>query len=71
MELLLVAVLMVAVFLLMPTPKMNNAKAASLNDFDIPTNSNGRAVPELFGTAKLSGNVIWYGDLRSEEIVLD
>ena len=63
---LALAIVMAAVFLLMPTPNMPNS--SGLNNFDYPTNSNGRAIPELFGTAKLSGNVIWCGDLRSKKI---
>lgn len=63
---LALAIVMAAVFLLMPTPNMSNS--SGLNNFDYPTNSNGRAIPELFGTAKLSGNVIWCGDLRSKKI---
>ena len=56
------------VFLLLPKPKANMPNSSGLNNFDYPTNSNGRAIPELFGTAKLSGNVIWCGDLRSKKI---
>lgn len=62
------AIVMAAVFLLMPTPTPNMSNSSGLNNFDYPTNSNGRAIPELFGTAKLSGNVIWCGDLRSKKI---
>ena len=65
---LALAIVMAAVFLLMPTPTTNMPNSSGLNNFDYPTNSNGRAIPELFGTAKLSGNVIWCGDLRSKKI---
>ena len=65
---LALAIVMAAVFLLMPTPTANMSNSSALNNFDYPTNSNGRAIPELFGTAKLSGNVIWCGDLRSKKI---
>ncbi|MCI6177845.1 MAG: hypothetical protein MR658_03325 [Campylobacter sp.] len=65
---LALAIVMAAVFLLMPTPTPNMSNSSALNNFDYPTNSNGRAIPELFGTAKLSGNVIWCGDLRSKKI---
>ena len=65
---LALAIVMAAVFLLMPTPTPNIPNSSGLHNFDYPTNSNGRAVPELFGTAKLSGNVIWCGDLRSKKI---
>ena len=65
---LALAIVMAAVFLLMPTPTPNMSNSSGLNNFDYTTNSNGRAIPELFGTAKLSGNVIWCGDLRSKKI---
>ena len=65
---LALAIVMAAVFLLMPTPTPNMSNSSALNNFDYPTNSNGRAIPELFGTAKLSSNVIWCGDLRSKKI---
>ena len=65
---LALAIVMAAVFLLMPTPTPNMSNSSGLNNFDYPTNSNGRAIPELFGTAKLSGNVIWCGELRSKKI---
>ncbi|MCI6988403.1 MAG: hypothetical protein MR902_02385 [Campylobacter sp.] len=62
------AVALVAVYLLMPTPTMENAKSVGLDEFSFPTNSNGRVVPEVFGTCHVHGNIIWYGDLRSKEI---
>ena len=65
---LALAIVMAAVFLLMPTPTPNMPNSSGLFYFDYPTNSNGRARPELFGTDKLSGNVIWCGDLRSKKI---
>ena len=65
---LALSIVMAAVFWLMPTPTPNMSNSSGLNNFDYPTNSNGRAIPELFGTAKLSGNVIWCGDLRSKKI---
>lgn len=68
--LLALAIVLIIVFLLMPTPK-TGMDGNALNNFDYPTASNGRVIPELFGTARLSGNVIWYGDLRSEEIMYE
>ena len=58
----------VAAYLLMPSPKSENAKALGLDEFSTPTNSNGRVVPIIFGTVELKGNCLWYGDLRSKEI---
>ena len=43
--------------------------AASLSDFQVPTAEEGRPVPVIFGTVLIKGaNVIWYGDLKKEEI---
>ena len=42
---------------------------ASLEDFDVPTASEARPIPVVFGTVMVSGsNVVWYGDLRTEEV---
>lgn len=62
------AVLLIAVYLLMPAPQMDNAKSNSLDNFNYPTNDNGRVVPEVFGTVEVFGNVMWYGDLRATKI---
>ncbi len=64
----IVAVLMIAAYIFMPTPKMQNAKAAGLDEFSFPTNSNGRPVPEVFGTVEIHGNFLWYGDLSTQAI---
>jgi hypothetical protein len=51
------------------TPKLEKPKAATLEDFDFPTASDGRAKPIIFGTVKLtSPNNVWYGDLSTEKI---
>lgn len=50
-------------------PKPPQPKPAALEDFDLPTAEEGRAIPVVFGTVWLKGpNVLWYGDLRSEPI---
>ena len=47
-------------------PKPPAAKAAMLDDFDIPTAEPGRPIPVVFGTyAVKSPNVVWYGGLKS------
>jgi len=47
-------------------PKPPAAKAAMLDDFDIPTAEPGRPIPVVFGTYVVkSPNVVWYGDLKS------
>lgn len=50
-------------------PKPPKPKAATLDDFDLPTAEEGRPVPVVFGTLRVAGpNVLWYGDLRSKAI---
>jgi len=67
--LIVVAVILILVYLLIPVPQINqNAESAGLNDFSFPTNSNSRSIPILYGTCWVSGNVIWYGNLKSYEI---
>lgn len=53
--------------LLMPKPQ--NAKPASLEDFDVPTAEDGREIPVLFGTRDIEApNCVWYGDLKAKAI---
>lgn len=67
--LLLWAGTFVASQLLTPEPEIENAKAATLDDFNFPTATEGRVIPLVWGTDKLKGsNVIWYGDLRTVPI---
>lgn len=50
--------------------KQEPEKPAGLGDFDFPTVSPGRSIPVVFGTRWVKGpNVVWYGDLKVEEIV--
>lgn len=58
----------VAAVLMTPNVKNEGAKPVGLDDFNVPTNSNGRVIPIVFGTVELKGNCLWYGDLRSSEI---
>src|SRR6056297_3309785 len=47
-------------------PDIENAKPNGLGDFEFPTATQGRAVPLIWGTPKLTApNVIWYGDLET------
>lgn len=51
--------------LLAPKPKTEQAKPADLGDFNFPTAEEGRVIPVVYGTVKLSApNVIWYGNLK-------
>lgn len=46
-------------------PKPPKQKAPTLADFDLPTAEEGRAIPWIFGTYKITDpNFIWYGDLE-------
>lgn len=54
---------------LRPKPKFENAKAATLSEFEVPTATEGRPVPVIWGTVKVaSPNVVWYGDLITQAI---
>jgi len=51
-------------------PKIqDNAKAATLKDFNTPTADETRSVPVVWGTALVDGpNVLWYGDLNKVKL---
>lgn len=50
-------------------PKPPKPKAATISDFQLPTAEEGRPIPVVFGTVDITGgNVLWYGNLFSEEI---
>ena len=51
--------------LLRPKQKPDSPNPASLDDFSIPTADEGRAIPAVFGTCRITGsNTTWYGDLE-------
>ncbi|MER9309786.1 hypothetical protein NKI51_10750 [Mesorhizobium australicum] len=51
------------------TPKPQNAKPKSLEDFQAPTAEEGREIPVVFGTSDIADpNVTWYGDLGRSAI---
>ncbi len=51
------------------SPKPQNAKAASLEDFNIPTAEEGIEISVLFGTRLIqSPNCVWYGDLTIDDV---
>ena len=55
--------------LLRPKPNIEDAKPAGLGDFQVPTATEGRVVPLIWGRVKMAGpNVVWYGDLIAEPI---
>lgn len=50
-------------------PKPPKPKPAALEDFDIPLAEEGREIPVVFGTVKMtSPSLMWYGDLRTTAI---
>lgn len=50
-------------------PKPQAPKAALLEDFEIPTAEQGRPIPVVFGTKRVTGpNVLDYGGLTTEAI---
>lgn len=67
--LILFAITLALSELLKPKPQTENARPSDLGDFSFPTATEGRPVPIIFGTVKLSApNVIWFGDLRQTAI---
>lgn len=70
LTLLLYAAMFVISDLLAPKPEIENAKPASLGDFQFPTATEGRSIPQSWGTNRQKGpNVVWYGDFVQEAIV--
>lgn len=64
------AVLFIVGTLLQKPPKVENARAKGLGDFQFPTATEDRCVPILWGTADIKGpNVIWYGDLKTQKLI--
>lgn len=63
-----VAVVLVATFLLAPTPSLSDSSQKALDSITTPTNTNGRIIPEVFGTAEINGNIFWCGGLESQKI---
>ncbi len=50
---------------LTPKPKFENARPRGLGSFQVPTATEDRSVPIMWGTVDMKGpNVIWYGDLK-------
>lgn len=54
--------------LIQPKPKLPQATQYTLKDFQLPTATEDRALPWGVGTFQINGNVIWYGDLQTEEV---
>lgn len=55
--------------LLRPKPDQKNAQPAGIGDFQLPTATEDRKIPLMWGTVQIRGpNVVWYGDLLQEPI---
>ena len=55
---------------LMPKPKVENARAANLGDFQFPRSEEGDPWPLIYGKVKIKGpNTNYYGALRAVPII--
>ncbi|MCI4437602.1 MAG: hypothetical protein JHC33_12415 [Ignisphaera sp.] len=69
--LIIEVVLLVAMYLFMPTPSKVGSTEQSpsgLKDFETPDNSSSRVVPVIYGTVYLKGNCIYYSNLTNKPI---
>jgi hypothetical protein len=60
-------VAIVAAYALAPKPQP--AKPAGIEEVNAPTAEDGRSIPVVFGTRRVTGpNVVWYGDFKAVAI---
>jgi len=64
----------VALFLiaqaLVPDPEIDNAKAATLSEFDFPRATQGSPAPLVFGKVRVNApNTLWYGHFNAKAIM--
>ena len=65
--LIVAVVITVAAFAL--TPKVPEIQPPDLSDIDVPTATEGRPIPVVFGTYVVkSPNIVWYGNLAYKKI---
>ena len=57
----------VAYSLYKPNMQQPSMKASGLDDFNITRASEGSVYPIVFGKVKISGNIVWYGNLIVKE----
>lgn len=49
--------------LLRPKPRIEDTRPSGIDDFKVPTATEGRVVPLIWGRVRIDGsNVVWYGD---------
>lgn len=67
--LILFAVFFAISLLLRPKPQSTDVRPDSLGQFKLPTATEGRTVPLIWGRVKIDGsNVTWYGNLKTQPI---
>lgn len=56
-----------SMWLFKPKIKSPNVKASGLDDFHMTRAAEGSVIPWVFGRVKITGNIVWYGDLVVEK----
>lgn len=60
---------LIGLMLLMPKPKIENARPETLDKLNFPTASEGSPAPLILGTVRHRGpNTLWYGDFKAKAI---
>lgn len=67
---IIAAIALVAVFLLISTMQQQPS-AEPMTEIQAPDNSTGKAVPRLYGKARMYGNNIYYGPPTATAIVVE
>ena len=61
--------LILAIITIAAQKKPPDAKAAGLEELDVPVAEDGRALPVIFGRVRMKApNVVWYGDMETRRI---
>ena len=69
MTILVYALYAVMAYMIFFGPKPESPKSAALEDFELPSAEEGRAISVVLGTREIkSPNVVWYGDLSTKRI---
>lgn len=51
-----------------PDANQDGMNPASLDEFRVTQAKEGSVVPLVYGRVRVTGNIMWYGDLRTEEV---
>lgn len=65
----IVTSIVASVIMLSLIPDVANSTPSGTEDFQMPDNSESRAVPVIYGTVLVAGNAIYFGGLRQTNIV--